>query len=241
MSSVLGTIKPLKKYFYEARKEGLVTGNPFEHIRLRANIAVREYLSPNELQGCIDLYKRRTLPDPLQNVLRYFLFSCLTGLRYSDVYAFSHNNIVSDTIVVQMINTKNETGKTVKIPITKGVRELIRDAGSSVGKSIFRVISDQKTNSFLKTIMKNAGIEKRISFHCARHTFATNFLVSNGEKIATLQELLGHSTIEQTRILKDKKTPPNYSIKGGCGRKQMCQTKTTLPVVTLGLIGENHR
>jgi len=199
-SSILGTIKPLKKYYSEARKEGLVTGNPFEDVRLRANIAVREYLSPEELQRCIDLYKRRMLSEPLQNVLRYFLFSCLTGLRYSDVHAFSHSNIVSDTIVVQMIKTKNETGKTVKIPITKGVRELIHDATPQVGSPIFRVISDQKTNSFLKDIMQVVGIEKHISFHCARHTFATNFLIQNGEKLATLQELLGHSKIEQTRI-----------------------------------------
>ena len=199
-STTQGTIKILKQYFHAAKKEKLVSGNPFENIKLRANIAVREYLSPDELQACIRLYRTRSLAEPLQNVLRYFLFSCFTGLRYSDVQAFTHNNIVSNTIVVQMIKTKNETGKTVKIPITKGVRELIQDACPRHGFPIFRVISDQKTNKFIKEIMKAAGIEKRISFHCARHTFATNFLINNGEKIATLQELLGHSKIEHTRI-----------------------------------------
>ncbi|MDR0667639.1 MAG: site-specific integrase [Prevotellaceae bacterium] len=199
-SSTLGTLKPLKKYFYIARKEGLVSGNPFEPVRLQPNIAVREYLSPVELQKCIALYKANTLPGHLQNVLQYFLFSCLTGLRYSDIKVFSRANIVGNTIVVQMIKTKNETGKTVKIPITQGARELIRDANARTGAPVFHVISDQKTNLFLKDIMKKVGIDKRISFHCARHTFATNFLISNGEKIATLQELLGHSKIEQTRI-----------------------------------------
>jgi site-specific recombinase XerD len=199
-SSVQVTIKLLKQYFYAAKKDGLASGNPFENIRLRANITVREYLSPEELQICIKLYRSHTLPGPLQNVLRYFLFSCFTGLRYSDVQAFSHSNIVGSTIVVQMIKTKNETGKTVKIPITKGVNELIKDAGHHAGNQVFRVISDQKTNKFLKEIMAVAGIAKHISYHCARHTFATNFLISNGEKIATLQELLGHSKIEQTRI-----------------------------------------
>lgn len=84
-SSVQATVKLLKQYFYMAKKERLVSGNPFENIRLRANIAVREYLSPDELQICIKLYRSRTLPEPLQNVLRYFLFSCFTGLRYGDV------------------------------------------------------------------------------------------------------------------------------------------------------------
>ncbi|MDR2653073.1 MAG: site-specific integrase [Prevotellaceae bacterium] len=199
-SSIQSTVKLLKQYFYMAKKEKLASGEPFENVRVRANIAIREYLSPDELQTCIKLYRSRTLAEPLQNVLRYFLFSCFTGLRYSDVQSFSYNNIVGSTIVVQMIKTKNETGKTVKIPITSGVSELIRDANPKSGYPIFRVISDQKTNKFLKEIMIAAGISKRISFHCARHTFATVFLISNGEKIATLQELLGHSKIEQTRV-----------------------------------------
>ncbi len=200
MSTVQKNIKVLKFYYRLAGKEGLVKGNPFEEIRIRPNHSVREYLSNEELNQFIALYKANSLSGPLQNVLRYFLFSCMTGLRYSDVQAFSHSNIVGNTIVVQMIKTRNETGKTVKIPITNGVRQLMDDAKARIGEPIFRVLSNQKTNDYLKDITKVAGIAKRISFHCARHTFATNFLIKNGEKIATLQELLGHSKIEQTRI-----------------------------------------
>ena len=76
-SSICSNIKILKQYFFAARKEGLISGNPFESVRLRVNIAVREYLSPDELKICIQLYRKCTLPEPLQNVLRYFLFSCL--------------------------------------------------------------------------------------------------------------------------------------------------------------------
>jgi len=74
-STVHANMKIIKQYFFAARKEGLTTGNPFENIRLRANIAVREYLSPDELKCCIQLYRKGILPEPLQNVLRYFLFS----------------------------------------------------------------------------------------------------------------------------------------------------------------------
>jgi len=98
-----------------------------------------------------------------------------------------------------MQKTRNETGKVVKIPITDVVRMLMRDANAVCGQPIFRVITDQRTNIYIKEIMRIAGIGKSISFHCARHTFASNFLLANGEKIATLQELLGHSKIEQTR------------------------------------------
>jgi site-specific recombinase XerD len=199
-SSILNTVKTLKIYYSIAKKEGLVKGNPFEDLRLRANIPVREYLSPDELRALVALYKRKALSEPLQNVLQYFLFSCFTGLRFSDVSIFCSSHIVGKTVVLQMSKTKNETGKTVKIPITRGVEELMRDAGAAVGTPIFRVITNQKTNVYLKEIMKAAGIEKSISFHCARHTFATNFLINNGEKLATLQELLGHTKIEQTRI-----------------------------------------
>ena len=200
LSTTHNTVKTLKFYYHRALRENLVKGNPFEAVKVRDNVATREYLSPDELQLFIDLYKKNTLAPPLQNVLRYFLFSCLTGLRYSDVLSFSHNNIVGSTIVVQMQKTRNETGKTVKIPLTNGVAQLIHDAGARVGEKVFRVITNQKTNTFLKDITKAAGISKPITFHCARHTFATNFLAKNGEKLATLQELLGHAKIEQTRI-----------------------------------------
>jgi site-specific recombinase XerD len=194
------TYRVFKYYFRRALRENLVKGNPFENVKARPNIAVREYLSPDELQKLIDFYKKNMYAPPLQNVLRYFLFSCLTGLRYSDIVNFSHSNIVGSTIVVQMQKTKNETGKTVKIPLTKGVEQLIRDSGARRGEKIFRVISNQKTNAFLKEITQSAGIEKPITFHCARHTFATSFLAKNRGDLATLQELLGHAKVEQTRI-----------------------------------------
>jgi site-specific recombinase XerD len=200
LSTTKNTCRILKFYYAVAKREGLVSGNPFEGLRVSCNIANREYLSPQEIKKCIELYQHGALPGSFQNVLRYFLFSCFTGLRFSDVAIFNHNHIVAGTIVLQMQKTRNETGKTVKIPITKSVGQLIKDALPIVGKPIFRIITNQKTNAYLKEIMRKAGIDKHISFHCARHTFATNFLLEHGEKLATLQELLGHSKIEQTRI-----------------------------------------
>jgi len=108
LSTTHNAIKTFKFYYHRALREGLVKGNPFEAVRVRDNIATREYLSPEELQIFISLYKKNTLTPPLQNVLRYFLFSCLTGLRYSDVLNFSHSNIVGSTIVVQMQKTRKQ-------------------------------------------------------------------------------------------------------------------------------------
>ncbi|MGL4956431.1 MAG: site-specific integrase [Bacteroidales bacterium] len=199
-SGISNTFKVAKFYHARAVKEGLAKVNPFTEVKTRCTVPNREFLTQEELAVLIALYRSRTLIDSYQNVLRYFLFSSLTGLRYGDVQAFSHSNIVGRTIVVQMKKTKNETGKVVKIPLTKGVEELINDANARVGNKIFRVISNYRTNKYLKKIIDIAGLPKKISFHCARHTFATNFLHQNGEKLATLQELLGHAKIEQTRI-----------------------------------------
>ncbi|MGL4363907.1 MAG: site-specific integrase [Bacteroidales bacterium] len=199
-SGISNTFKVAKFYYARAIKEGLAKANPFTEVKTRCTIPNREFATKEELVALITLYRSRKLHESLQNVLRYFLFSCLTGLRFSDVQAFSHSNIVGRTIVLQMQKTKNETGKVVKIPLTKGVEELINDANARLGEKIFRVISNQKTNAFLKDIISLAGLQKKLTFHCGRHTFATNFLHQNGEKLATLQELLGHAKIEQTLV-----------------------------------------
>jgi site-specific recombinase XerD len=201
-SGINNTIRVVRFYHLRARKEGLAVGNPFADVHARCTVPNREYLNEKEVSNLVRMYKSNELPYGQQNVLRYFLFSCFTGLRFGDVEQFSKQHIMTNTIVLQMRKTRHETGKIVKIPITKAVRELIGDISNIISTSqpIFRVISNMKTNEFLQEVIKKAGINKHISFHCARHTFATNFLAKNGEKLATLQELLGHAKIEQTRI-----------------------------------------
>ncbi|MGL4955808.1 MAG: tyrosine-type recombinase/integrase, partial [Bacteroidales bacterium] len=201
-SGTANTIKTVKYYYRKAKKDGLAKGNPFADIKVKPEVTNRDFATKEEVAQLIKLYKSNALDDSLQNVLRYFLFSVFTGLRYIDVCQFSRKHIIGETIALQMKKTKNTTGKVVKIPITAPVQALIGDISRvyTDDEPIFRVISSQKTNKYLKLIMQKAGVPKPLTFHCARHTFATRFLQENGEKIATLKELLGHSKIEQTLI-----------------------------------------
>jgi site-specific recombinase XerD len=67
-------------------------------------------------------------------------------------------------------------------------------------KTLLPLISNQKTNSYLKEIAKDCGIHKNISFHVARHTFATTVMLSNGVPIETVSKLLGHTKLTTTQI-----------------------------------------
>ena len=108
--------------------------------------------------------------------------------------------IINNILIFEPQKTKNTTGKTIKVPLTDFARKLIQDAGRfRVSGNIFDTYSDQKTNVYLKDIAILCGIKKNITFHIARHTFATLFLEETDD-LATLQQLLGHSSIMQTMV-----------------------------------------
>jgi site-specific recombinase XerD len=144
----------------------------------------------NKLQ---ELYDKNTLQKKYQNVLQYFLFCCYTGLRYSDVRNLRFKDIQENTIKIH----QKKTSDFVSIPI---IDKAISFIGSGFNEQkVFRVLVDQPTNSYLKDIAQKAGINKPVSFHWARHTFAT-ICIELGIKIEILKELMGHTSLKSTQI-----------------------------------------
>lgn len=190
----------LKTYVLKAIRKKLMDENPFTVVKFRRHKSERVWLTEEELLHLIDVYNKAWLKPNLHKVLRYFLFSCFTGFRLSDVNAFSMENIIGDFIVLKPVKTKNVNSNIVTIPLTAPVRKLIKEvAPFRVRGSVFETYSDQKTNEYLKDIADLCGIDKPLSFHSARHTFATFFL-SKTNDVATLQTLLGHANINETMI-----------------------------------------
>ena len=189
----------LKGYFRRAMEMNIIRENPLRNIRFKKGQGNIEYLNEDEVKSIIRLY-RETTDIRIRKVLKYFLFACFTGLRISDVRRLSHDNIINNIIVLIPQKTFNTKGEVVKIPLNKTAIRLIYDQGEKqmVG-SVFEMYSDQKTNQFLKEIGRKAGVEKSLHFHMARHTFATLFLEKTND-LATLQKLMGHSSINQTMI-----------------------------------------
>ena len=130
----------------------------------------------------------------MNEILAYFLFSCYTGLRFSDVEVANSSNIIDKMYNYTPIKSRNKL-KVVKVPLTDRALAIIKD---KKGK-LFNTKCNQRTNEALKEIATCAEINKKLTFHVARHTFATSFL-SLGGKVEVLQKIMGHSKLETTMV-----------------------------------------
>jgi integrase len=142
--------------------------------------------------------------ERLDVVRDVFVFCCYTGLGYQEVRNLSLENITKGIDKENwIIINRHKTGKDVKIPILPKAQELIdkyRDHPMSlnIGK-IFPVLSNQKMNAYLKEIQTICGIEKELTTHVARKTFATTVTLLNDVPMETVSELLGHSSLRITQ------------------------------------------
>ena len=196
------SLSSLKTFINWSMEEGLIKDNPFAKIKLKKIKGKREYLTISELEKLEKLYADFKLNARQLNVLRYFLFVCYTGLRYTDLKDLRYRHIKKrfiDGNEILFINLKmHKTQLDVSIPIIKKAHELMPRKFSQSQK-VFRVLSNQKTNEYLKELIKIAGIDKNITFHCARHTLATTGL-EMGIPIEVVSKILGHTEIKMTQI-----------------------------------------
>jgi len=195
-----GNFKTIRSYINIAIRKKLLDKNPMDKNPVKRGAADRVFLTDDELKAMVELYRKNTLSVSRQRVLRYFLFSCFTGLRISDLRRIKLDDIIGDILVLIPYKTKNVTGKTVKIPLTTIAKQLIEDEGPyRVDGRIFNCIAEQNMREYIKLVAKDCKIPKAISFHSARHTFATVFLRKTND-LAALQKLLGHSNIRETMV-----------------------------------------
>jgi site-specific recombinase XerD len=196
-NTILKRFKTLKVFIYRAIEQGIIKENPLKKIKIKSVEGQMLYLTIEEVNKLEKLFKG-FLTNNLHKTLHYFLFACYTGLRYSDIKNLKFSNIYQDQegkyIQKQVFKTKDF----IKIPLSKRAIELI-PSKSFNEKCVFDVYSNQETNRNLKDLMKLAGINKRITFHCARHTFATITLELDGD-LSAVQKLCGHSKIQTTQI-----------------------------------------
>ncbi|WP_303027555.1 site-specific integrase, partial [Duncaniella muris] len=131
-----------------------------------------------------------------------FIFSCYTGLAYIDIKELKKEHIQTSFDGNQWIMThRHKTGTPVNVPLLAIPQELIKKyEGQAKDGLLFPVLSNQKMNAYLKEIAVVCGIEKNITFHLARHTFATTVTLSHGVPIESVSKMLGHTNIQTTQI-----------------------------------------
>lgn len=182
-------LKVLKKFLKIAKKKNIYF--PLDLDDLKINVSGKRivYLLPEEVQKLIQYFNNEFIQESHILPLGYFLFSCYTGLRISDIQQLSRNQILENTF--NFFHVKTGYYQTVKLNID--ARKLVL----SCENLFVRKLADQKINSHLKIIAERCKISKNLSMHVGRHTFATTFY-RNTKDIHGLQKLLGHSNLEQT-------------------------------------------
>jgi integrase/recombinase XerD len=196
-NTIRKNLKTIKVYVNLALRKKIIENDPFEGLKMKRSDTNIIYLEPEELEKLIKIYKKKLLSANLQKVLRYFLFSCFTGLRISDVKAITREHIIADSLVFHPVKTKSIM-KIVRVKLTMPAMELINENKAKQGP-IFETFSDPVTNRYLKDVADKCGIKKPLKYHSARHTFATMYYRMT-HNIVGLQKLLGHSDIKVTMI-----------------------------------------
>jgi integrase/recombinase XerD len=197
----------------QALNEGKISTNPYNNFKLKSKPTNRHYLSNDEL----NLF-RNTQFDLERNekVRLIYLFSCYTGIRFEDSQRLTIKNMkktAKGETYLSFISSKSEKQQEIPllndaVAIIQEIKEKFKSELDETG-AILPKISNQKFNDYLKAISVRIGIDKELTHHTARHTFAT-YMLSNGVAPSALQVLLGHSNIRETMIY--AKITPDYLI-----------------------------
>ena len=175
--------------------------NPFSNYKAKLKEVERECLSEGEIQSLIN--KEFTI-DRLSLVRDIFVFSCFTGLAYVDVKNLTINNLNYGIDGGKWIFThRQKTESASKIPLLP-IPEMIVEKYKnhpqcSNQNKLLPILTNQRMNSYLKEIAAACNINKELTFHIARHTFATTVTLTNGVPIESVSKMLGHKNLKTTQ------------------------------------------
>lgn len=194
-------IKNFGKIIRICLANGWLQKNPFINYKSKMVEVERAFLSMEEIETMLN---KVFVSDRLNLVKDIFLFSCFTGLAYADVKKLSRKNIaigVDGDRWIYINRTKTDTRSNIPIfPIASYLLEKYEDHPQVVNQEkLLPILSNQKMNSYLKEIADACGINKELTFHIARHTFATTVTLSNGVPIESVSKMLGHKNLKTTQ------------------------------------------
>jgi len=210
-------ISNLRKIINLCLKNGWLIKDPFVGFKMTKKEVVREILTEEELQTLIskDIQNIR-----IRQVRDIFIFSCFTGLAYIDAKRLKRSEIVIGMDGERWIYTRRKkTDSPTRIPllpVVQDIMEVYNDHPQCINEDcLLPIPSNAKLNAYLKEVADICGINKHLTFHIARHTFATTVTLNNGVPIESVSKMLGHKSIKITQIyakILDKKVSEDMGI-----------------------------
>ena len=194
-------IKNFSKIIKICLANNWIERNPFSNYKAKVREVERVYLSEGEIQNIIN---KDFKTERLSLVRDIFLFSCFTGLAYIDVKNLTKSHISIGIDGEKWIFThrqKTEAASKIPIlPITQMIIDKYEDHPECCNQNkLLPILSNQKMNAYLKEIAGVCEIEKELTFHIARHTFATTVTLTNGVPIESVSKMLGHKNLRTTQ------------------------------------------
>jgi len=201
-NTIMKHLQRLRKMVTMAYKNEWIDRDPFIKYKCKVVKKEREFLTQAEL----DRLEQFSCSVARLNIVRdLFVFSCYTGIAFGDLMLLTEGNIVEgEDGNLWIITSRQKTATQVKIPLLSKALEIIekhkRTERTLITGTLLPVISNQKINSYLKEVAYLSQIKKHLTFHMARHTFATTVTLTNGVPLETVSKLLGHTKLVTTQI-----------------------------------------
>ena len=200
-NSAVKYIKNFGKIIRICIANGWLDKNPFANYKSKIKDVERDFLVEEEIEAI----RIKEFPtDRLRVVRDIFIFSCFTGLAYIDVKNLTKNNITVGIDGEKWIFThRQKTESASNIPLLPAAQQIVdkyKDHPQCINEErLLPILSNQRMNSYLKEIADVCGINKELTFHIARHTFATTVTLTNGVPIESVSKMLGHKNIRTTQ------------------------------------------
>ena len=201
-NSAIKYIKNLGKIVRICLGNGWLTVDPYLNYKPKTKAVHRDVLTKEELDRLI---KKKFDIERLNVVRDVFVFCCYTGLAYVDVHKLKRSELVKGIDGDLWIYTSRKKTDTLsRIPVLPAALSVIGTYNDHpqciVEDSLLPVMSNQKMNAYLKEIADLCKINKLLTFHIARHTFATTVTLNNGVPIESVAKMMGHTSIKTTQI-----------------------------------------
>lgn len=197
-STKLGHLKCLKAIMNDAHRRGYIPYNPFKGYSTEKPEEVRRHLSMDELKRIMSVH----LDKPNQKITRdLFVFSCFTGICYCDLYNLTQKNIYKAGDGRFWIRTQRQkTGTVENVLLLDIPLSIIRKyQGMAADSKLFPMLTHGSVTFHLKKIAARCGISRNVTFHQARHSFASVICLSLGVPIETVSRIMGHKNITTTQ------------------------------------------